>query len=705
MNFDFKKFTDELYEEYKEQLAKSEVEELLNLNDEYDRDTPMSTGKRLLIDNVTLLGEKGVSENQDYSGAKINFSLPFETGLNIIIADNLKGKSSIFKIIKYALTGTNSLKDNIKKWINHAFVNFSINEKKYTVFLDLSKYRIYVGLFNGSFNSLDELENYSDEVIFDASSETSYQDLINDFFFQQFTYYSLKWTQKSSQKDKDDLIEAGASWKTYFKSILLESKDSTSLMYGDQGKKVFQMLLGLKLTYPINRLTIKKDLLNYEKAKEQSFTERQKKQKQQNLEKFQQRLIDINIELNEIQIISKEKVNLAPLYIEYNALLGLIQSENRKSIEIEKAKQSKNKELNSIKTKQQTNQSEIFRLKKELEIAKKQSNDLKEFVDIGILFSNLDIKYCPSCNHDVTEIQKQSRLHEHKCSLCSESILDNEDDVDIDVFEDKIENLKITIENLESEISTLSEQNDIFQERFNSLYSDIVSSEKILDGIEDVSSLSKKFQELENIINSEKSKVNPSDSRKEELVSEKAVLNFQLQEITSQEIIQDSNYKTKIALLDSAIGKLSERRFELGTKVLDRLSELMKNEIHDFGLTSISEVLIKDNFEIYYKQDNDYVTFENIAEGEQLRAKIAFYLSLIQLDIEFNFGRHTRLLIIDSPGKEEADSKYLDGLASVLQSIESRYGDKLQILIGTAERKLSGVLKNQKEFAVDEYVF
>ncbi|KAF0128354.1 MAG: hypothetical protein FD155_3284 [Bacteroidetes bacterium] len=704
MNFDFNKFTDELYEKYKDVLDRSEIQELLNLNDEYGKDTPISTGKRLIVKNITLLGEKEVSENQDYSGAKINFSLPLETGVNIIIADNLKGKSSVFKVIKYALTGANSLKDNIKKWIHHAFVNFSINEKKYTVYLDLSKYRLYAGLFNSSFNSLEELEKNLEDVLFSANSETTYQDLINDFFFQQFTYYSLKWTQKSSQKDKDELLEAGASWKTYFKSILLESKDSTSLMYGDQGKKVFQMLLGLKLTYPINRLTIKKDLLNYEKAKEQSFSERQKKQRQNNLGKFKSRITEIDIELNQIQKTSIEQVNLAPHYNEYNTLLGLIQSENKKFIEFEKVKQAESNELNSIKAKQQANQFEIIRLRKELEKSKKQSNDLKEFVEIGILFSNLDIKHCPSCNHDVSITQKQARLQEHKCSLCNESI-ENTDDVEIDVYKEKIENLEIAIINLEKEISSLTKLTEVIQEKFNSVYSELVSSEQMLNNIQDVSSLSNRLQEIEDIINSEKSKVNPSDSRKEELVSEKAVINFQLNEILSQETIQVSNYETKIKLLDSAITKLSEHRFELGTKVLDRLSELMKNEIRDFGLTSITEVLIKDNFELYYKQDNDYVTFENIAEGEQLRAKIAFYLSLIQLDIEFNFGRHTRLLIIDSPGKEEADSKYLDGLALVLKSIESRYGDKLQILIGTAERKLAGIVKNQKEFAVDEYVF
>ena len=93
--------------------------------------------------------------------------------------------------------------------------------------------------------------------------------------------------------------------------------------------------------------------------------------------------------------------------------------------------------------------------------------------------------------------------------------------------------------------------------------------------------------------------------------------------------------------------------------------------------------------------------YDNIAEGEQLRAKIAFYLSLIQLDIEFNFGRHTRLLIIDSPGKEEADSKYLEGLTQVLNSIEDRYGDNLQILLGLPKDNCQVSLKTKLKFAVE----
>jgi hypothetical protein len=75
------------------------------------------------------------------------------------------------------------------------------------------------------------------------------------------------------------------------------------------------------------------------------------------------------------------------------------------------------------------------------------------------------------------------------------------------------------------------------------------------------------------------------------------------------------------------------------------------------------------------------------------------------LEIENKVGRHARLLIIDSPAKEEGDSKYLQGLSEVLASIEERFGKNLQILIGTAERGLEGVVANEFVYNEGEFLF
>ena len=95
----------------------------------------------------------------------------------------------------------------------------------------------------------------------------------------------------------------------------------------------------------------------------------------------------------------------------------------------------------------------------------------------------------------------------------------------------------------------------------------------------------------------------------------------------------------------------------------------MLKEVQSFGIISITAIRVTEKFDVKYTQGGEEISFEKISEGEQLRAKLAFYLSLIQLDIEDNMGKHTRFLMIDSPGKEEAGKKYMEGLISVLKDI------------------------------------
>ena len=107
MKFDFEKFTTELHEQFQGSLSKEEVTQLLKLGESYSKDSPMSTGKSLVINYLTFKGEKK-------TGDFIDYSQKIDTGINIWIADNLTGKSSILKVIKFAFTGNNSLKNDIK---------------------------------------------------------------------------------------------------------------------------------------------------------------------------------------------------------------------------------------------------------------------------------------------------------------------------------------------------------------------------------------------------------------------------------------------------------------------------------------------------------------------------------------------------------------------------------------------------------------
>ena len=63
-----------------------EVEKLLSLEEDYNKDSPTSLGKSLILNRLIFNGQK-------INGDKIAFDKPFAKGLNTWIADNGKGKS------------------------------------------------------------------------------------------------------------------------------------------------------------------------------------------------------------------------------------------------------------------------------------------------------------------------------------------------------------------------------------------------------------------------------------------------------------------------------------------------------------------------------------------------------------------------------------------------------------------------------------
>ncbi|USK44122.1 hypothetical protein [Cytobacillus oceanisediminis] len=690
MNFNYEKFISSLLQEYKENFTLDEIEEILNIKGEYDKDTPVSTGKRLLLTKISIKGKKS-------DGTIIDFTLPLDSGVNLIIADNLKGKSSLFKMIQVALTGSNKLKLDVKKWIELINLGFKINNKNYSAIIKFNNSKLNGSLYSQNIDEVNISELNKLTPIFTANSISDYEKSIQEFFFKQFSYYSLKWTQKASQKDKNELHESKASWKTYYKSIYLESKDSSSLMYGGQGKKLFQMLLGLELTYAINYLTVQHDMLTFNKSKQKEFSN-QNEQETNEKSYLLKRKEEIDQELKILNSANNSTLNL--LYEEYEKVIGEINYENSSIINNGKIANEKANELNSISSKINSYTFELKRINKEIDKTIRYINDLEEYIEIGIFFNNLDIRHCPSCNHEVNYQNK----HKNTCSLCHEEINDSSIEINKEIFHQKVTDLKKIFSELRKEETIIKNNIQDLTEKYNKVKQSYLDMEIILKTNNNLSILRDYLSGIENKIKSEKMKIN--DERKMNLIAEEAVIDYQLSNLGKNTMVQEHlKDDLKISLIERAIEKLNKFRYENSKYILSYLSDHMLDELHHFGLTSITEINIDGNFDIKYKQDGDFIAFDDIAEGEQLRAKIAFYLALIQLDIEHNFGRHTRFLILDSPNKEEGDSQYLNGLKQTLIDINKRYGERLQVIIGTAERQLENIVESEKIFGEGIYVF
>lgn len=697
MNFNFNNFAKQMHEKFAHNFQIEEVKNLLSLDESYLKDSPISTGNRLIIDKITFKGKKLTGEN-------FLFSHEFVEGVNILIADNLKGKSSVFKVIRFALTGKKP--NNIEKWIEQVLLIFRINNKTYTSYIDSSSRNLKAKLINGLVECYETAKD--SEFIWEAKSLDDFAAKMKDFFFSQLSYYSLKWTQKDSRKDAIGLTESGTSWNTYFSSIYLESKDSYNLMFGAQEVKVFEMLLGLELTYPINRLKVKLDNIKSDQSLQDLKTNHRKISQKSQIKEITNQLYQKQSEydaLIEKQKKPTEMVDTSSLYLEYDRLTNILNNENKRIQEEQEKLIFLRKKSNSFQEAINKYRTSISELSKEKEKKEKKVIELTEYINTKMFFSNLDIQHCPNCNHKVSKEKVVLQKKNHTCSLCSEMI----DTSDIDNSKD---NIRVTIDEIKEIIFLYEKEIDKIQKLLIKKEESFIICQEDIDKIniqpnQDLEIIKKNIRVIEEqIIEIQKSTQQPVlDNQLINLLKEIGGLETQLESLSLTDTEFVFKHAAQIELLEHAVDLLKTLRLEAGKDLIIKLQTVMLSEVKRFGINNISEIKISENMEIRFKQLGEMKKFDNFVEGEQLRLKIAFYLSIMQLDITENFGRHVRFLIIDSPTKEEADDEYLDGLIKELQAINNLYKNELQILIGTANRSFENQFENQRIVEQGQYVF
>lgn len=706
MSFDYNKYIKTVHSSFKGVLNVEEVDEILSLPEGYGRDDPISTGKRLRLNKIDFVGNRSSDESFAYSRK-------FYGGVNMWVADNLKGKSTILKLIKYALTGRNSLKADMNKWIDHVYLEFSIGGNDFTVLLKFDKPRLRGILYSVDIKSIKSNSFGQSNIIFDAKDGISYEKQIQSFFFNQFSFYSLKWTQKDSAKDSNELREAGSSWVTYYKAIYLESKDVEKLFYGSQNELMFQMLLGLHLTYPINTLKVKKEIKQHELAILKITNDSLANNRQESYD-FDTNLDGELIGIDEKVVKIRQELNLAgnisKLWQEHSRITSEIV---RKDVETNGLRG----ELSELSGKVDDANSGIEvvgherdSLSREIQKNNKKILDLQEYLELGIFFSNLDVKSCPHCSHKVTQERRKNEKETHQCSLCNSEINSNE--VDEEYYGQKIEQLETDNEKYESHINMLNTkiiEDNKKAEVIKKLAVDI--SNRIARAEYD-DDLIKQLKEVELKIKESDIDKGALDDELSRLLIEKGGIEYRIKNkavevADSGDFTEISRRSIEIDVLQSGIDELEQQRFKNSEQILQDLQTLILEELHSIGLKSFSKVRITNKFRLAFTQHGDELGFSDITEGEQLRVKLAFYLGLIQMDIKYNVGRHPKLLIIDTPGKEEGDKQYLQGLSEMLSFLDKKFGDEAQILVGTASRELiiSDLIGKTEVTRPETYIF
>lgn len=703
MSFKYKNFVDSIHNEFKEDFSLEEVRELLSVSDKYDKD--ITHEKSLTIKRLKFNGNKSKDNQID----DFDFDKEFDKGINLLVADNLKGKSSVLKIIKFCLTGSKKVREGVFSWIRNIYLEFSINDELYTCFIDVSGWSQKSILFKLPLEVVLKEESKEEDKVFETNGNDSYVDEIEDFFFNQYEFYNLQWTQKDGKKDSNRMLTANASWKLYYNNLNLESKDSTVMDYGGQEGLSYQMLLGLKLTYPINRLKVKKEKKEHDSALINDVEEKSKESKKEILESLKNQFKQKESEKESISLSKtiNDNTELIKKRNEFGEQITAV--ENRIRNNESKLKVLLDK-LVIERQEYKDHSDEIISLKKEKSKNLKKKNDLSEYLEIGVFFTNLDVHTCPHCNHDVDENQKIKEKENKECMLCNH--VPDEPLTDTNTYEERIKDLQRNIDSIEEQILLYEKKNTELIVLGKTTNERITDSQDLISSLKE--ELGKNIKEHEDIgvklIQAEKENLTANDKRMG-VLKDLAVLEYRINQLEkdapSVDKEKSNKIKKEINLLKHAIDELITIRLKENEGVIKQLEDLIFSELKDLGIEAIEEVKIEKNFKVKYKIDGYFEVFDKISEGEQLRAKLAFYLGLIQLNIKSGNGKHPRFLIIDSPAKEEADNHFLDGLKKVIEEVNDRYGEQLQIIICTSKREFENVKVSGKKYIMpkEEFVF
>lgn len=694
------KIKKQLEKKYAERLPKSAVTELLTFESGLlENKFPQ---KRLVVRRVKFNGVKG---SQDFV-----FDWILDQGTNMILADNLKGKSSIFKIIRYALTGDNDLAQDVRGWLRNVYVEFSLltegDNKTITAHLNFEGTRMSGRFYSVTIDGLIDQEIDARKLLYEAGSEKAFRDYVESFFFNEFDFYHLNWTQKSSAKDKNELVEAKASWRTYYESIYLSSRNSDKLAYGGQEELIFQMLLGLTYTHAINRLKVKLDMTSFDLAKKRDaarFTVEKSEAEARALKKNFER---VEKEIERLKRKELKNIDVSDYFKERNELTNRVNGRNRQLDDLTDRRHAVVRNVSMLRESVQGRVAQIKGYKDLIRKAQKKKNDLEEYLAFGIFFSNLNVTVCPHCNTPVKKGDKKTATK--TCELCTHEV-DGNARVDKTIYEAKINSLQAEIIGYEKQSEllkgTIGKEGDTID----------AQSKGIKDMEREISELTKlnkddfkHLTQIDDILSKANQEVKVIDQLLT-LEKAKAVLEFQLKDYENRKhndlADQISEYEARMELLEEALQALKAHRASEDQDVLENFKTLLLEELRELGITAITEVKLSDSFKILYNQNENWVDFNQISEGEQLRVKIAFYLSIIQCDIKYQAGRHPRLLIIDSPNKEEGDSRYREGLKKLLQAVSAKYGKQLQIIVGTASRELEGAVDPTQTLVLPDGAF
>lgn len=575
---------------------------------------------------ITRLAFSGTKRREGRDDEPIEFEQSFDTDFWVITSEgNLVGKSTILRVIQWAMTGREGdLTADVRSWITRVELEGVIGADAFTIRFDNDDGTVEGALAAGI------------ETPFDSAT---FQEVTESFFMDRLGFDATPFWQKRPQGLEEEGDASRHGWPAYFAAIYLPQANPGVLLgqhnVGGLPGTLLQVFLGLPWarTSAAARIAENRGRMQHSAAARRAAEDAGARE--QRLEPLRKELEETQAALVELEAAAPD---VTPTVADstlsaFTAALG-----QRRST------------ADSVARSEAT----LALAVADRDEAHKRLQALREETVVRPLIGHLAPTMCPRCNTEVTKERRDAEEHTGSCSVCTEPL------EDLEIDEAEIEEAEGALKEAEQAVSEAEKARDAANEEAAAAEAAQVEAEAAMARIEEAKPVQEDVRAAETKI---------------------AHLEGQLTHLQAVEVefVEDDDRE----IITCAKKVAETRRADAAGELLDELGSEICALGQGFGIPNLEEAHPKLNANLKLKVGGADTNFGALDPGERLRIRLATVIALIRVGQRRGVGRHPGLLLIDTPGGEEMEDA---DVAAILEQmgVLAAETDNLQIICATA---------------------
>lgn len=612
--------------------------------------------------------------------------IPFEfdwspaAGVNGVgSAKNLRGKSSVLKVIQWALVGRSGLRADVQQWIGVVNVEFTISSTAFAV-----RFNTVDGVPSGHLWQRHPAGDGDGAKLGAFTDEASFEAVMNSFM--------LKWLRLEdiSVWAKDHLQPH--AWPAYAGALNFNADELDPLIGNvpTLSTRLLQMFAGTSWAPTVGQVNAAVGRHEYETGQAAERT-----RSGSELAKTQRAVAAAKVEQ------AQEALNKLPTEVAdvpaVLALVGLANDTSRASHELQMELIAARGVLADARVRVRTE-----------EVRKHAAS---EDALARMFFNSMEPTQCPRCSSKVTEQHRKAEHDDHECSLCHSDLdleaLDDQVLVAAGVPDDERDHLRVTASQSTSAAAADDDDDADAVDSMTALEEEVAEAKATVAAIEAraVTAANAKQVASRSVATAEQALSVLQQRHQAEIALARA--EGVLESLTGASTDSPGSDDDLVGAVLKAAKKVVDKWLKADQDpILGMISDEIAKLGREFGIPNLERVALKGNANMTVWTGGAEEGYGTASGGERIRLKIATAIALMRVGKREGVGRHPGLLFIDSPASEEIGEGDLSLMLKALVEVASEVD--VQLFVATAHASLlTKVLPPQNVRAArgDEYVW